>query len=267
MGFFRTDQSTAFVSLTENGRTKRITDYDYAPPELRALERDVEATANIHRWIHDATARLTLSSPVTGPSTQLIEDLKNEPAVWIDVHSRIKPGLSKLMQAAGLGNLTGIRDALQSGDKINARDETGWTPLMVASVSVQPEAVALLLDSGAEVNQTDDHGNTALIGASAVRFNLNKEPQILQTLLTRGALPEAVNDAGESALMWAARAGNPEAIDILLKRGADPRRTDRLGNDALFYLKRAHQNSTSGIGEYDRAEAILEQALKQDRRK
>ena len=265
-GVFRTDQPTALIGLIQNERTKTITDYDYAPPELRELERRIERTVNVHRWIHDKTKRLTLSSPDAGTWLGGIEDLKNEPAVWADSRARIKPRMVPLMQAAGLGDTAAIRGALRSGESINASDETGWTSLMVASVAVKPEAVSLLLDSGAYVDQRDGHGDTALIGASAVRFNMKMEPEILRMILSKGASVEATNDLGESALMWAAKAGNPEAIDVLLKSGANPQRTDQSGHDALFYLTRARSNvafDNALVNRYERAASVLRQALKQ----
>jgi hypothetical protein len=265
-GAFRTDQPTALISLIENDKSKVIRDYDYAPLELRSLERQIERTANVHRWIHDKTKRLTLDEPAAGAWMGGIEDLKNEPAVWADLRANIKPGLVPLMQAAGLGDSAGIHEALRSGESIDISDETGWTALMLASVAVKPETVSLLLDSGASVDQKDSHGNTALIGASAVRFNMGNEPEILRILLSKGANVESTNDLGESALMWAAKAGNARAIDVLLKSGAKPQRTDQSGHDALFYLMKARSANAFDralVSRYDEAAAVLDKALKQ----
>lgn len=266
-GTFRTDQPTALIALNENGEKKTITDYDYAPPELRDLERRIERIANVHRWIHDKTKRLTLSSPDAGTWLGAIEDLKNERAVWADLRAMIKPGMRPLMQAAGSGDTAGINEALRSGESMDASDETGWTALMIASVAFKPEAVSLLLDAGASVDQKDSHGDTALIGASAVRFGIRKEqPEILRILLSKGANVESTNDLGESALMWAAKAGNPQVIDVLLKSGANPQRTDQFGHDALFYLMKtrgALAFDPALVRRCDEAGAVLEKAFKQ----
>ena len=71
---------------------------------------------------------------------------------------------------------------------MNAADETGWTALMIAAVTVQPQSVSALLDAGARVDQRDHHGDTALIGAAAVRFNnLLISAEVVGTLLAHGA--------------------------------------------------------------------------------
>jgi len=174
--------------------------------------------------------------------------------------------MSSLMEGAGKGDPTEMRAILRSGSNINEADESGWTSLMIASVSAHPEAVKLLLRSGASVNQKDSHGNTALIGASAVRFNLDKEPDTLRTLILKGALVDEVNDLGETALMWAAKAGNPEGLSILLKSGANPQRADSSGHNAQYYLTKARTSFSYNNGvvtRYDRAAVVLEQALEQ----
>lgn len=191
------------------------------------------------------------------------EDLKNEQFVREDVYTRIKPGMIPLMQAAGQGNLEKIRRALQQGEDVNAADETGWTALMIAAVTTQPESVSALLDAGARADQRDGHGNTALIGAATVRFsNLRSAARIIADLLIHGASVDAINDLGESALMWAARAGNPASINVLLKAGANPGRQDQSHHDALFYLRSARDNLTFDkdlVERYRQAETVLEQ--------
>jgi len=146
---------------------------------------------------------------------------------------------------------------------VNAADETGWTALMIAAVAVQPQSMSALLDAGARVEQRDHHGDTALIGAASVRFNnLQTAAEVVGILLAHGASVDATNDLGESALMWSARAGNPESIKVLLKAGANPALVDRSGHNALFYLRNARDNLTFDkalVERYDQAESVLEQ--------
>jgi len=167
------------------------------------------------------------------------------------------------MQAAGLGNLAEIRRALQQGEDVNAGDETGWTALMIAAVAAQPLSISAILDAGAPVDQRDRHGDTALIGAAAVRFgNLRMAAEVVGILLAHGASVDATNDLGESALMWAARSGNPESIKVLLGAGANPAWVDQSGHNALFYLRNARDGLTfdkAVVERYDHVESVLEQ--------
>jgi hypothetical protein len=257
------DGPTTYIGLTLKGKAKQIAHCTIAPPGIEELERKIERTTSVHHWLHGDARRFTLQSPVSGPQMGGGEDLKNEMFVRNDARNGIKPGLNPLMQAAGLGNVPGIRRMLQQGEDVNAGDETGWTALMIAAVAAQPQSASVVLDAGARVDQRDRHGNTALIGAAAVRFgNLRMAAEVVGILLVHGAAVDATNDLGESPLMWAARSGNPESIEVLLKAGANPALVDQSGHDALFYLRNARDALTfdkPSVDRYDRSELVLEQ--------
>ena len=223
-----TDMPTTFIGLAQNGRTKRIRDYYNAPPELKELEHSVDRAANVHPWIHDLTKRHTLSSPDSGPGLNDGEDLTNDSIVGSDAYH---------------GNLN-----------------SEWTPLMYAAVTVRPDEVDRLLRSGANPNQQDPRGNTALIGVSAVRFNVNEVTKVMALLIAKGAAVNQPNSLGETALMWAAKAGHPEAITLLLNAGANRAKTEKGGRNALHYLTSARASSSNDPEQakrYDRAAAAL----------
>ncbi len=50
---------------------------------------------------------------------------------------------------------------------VNARNEFGWTALMMAAGSGTAESVKALLDAGADVNARDKDGRTALMRAAS----------------------------------------------------------------------------------------------------
>jgi hypothetical protein len=258
----RTDGPTTSLGLMLNGKRKTIAHSDDGPAELDRVEHTIERVANIHRWLHGDPRRLTLQSPVSGPQMGSGEDLKNEMLVRYDAWNRIKPGMTPLMQAAGKGDVDEVRRLLQRGEDVNAVDETGWTALMIAAVTVQPQAISALLDGGARVDQQDRHGDTALIGCAAVRFgNLHLAAGIIGSLLSHGASVETTNDLGESALMWASRAGNVESIDVLMKAGANPSRRDQSGQTALSVGMSAREGlgfAPEWVARYDQAIAVLQ---------
>jgi ankyrin repeat protein len=68
-----------------------------------------------------------------------------------------------LLESAEKGNVTAVKALLDKGADINAKDEGGWTALMVASFAGEAETVKFLLDEGADVNVKDEYDYTPLI--------------------------------------------------------------------------------------------------------
>jgi ankyrin repeat protein len=60
---------------------------------------------------------------------------------------------------------------------------------------------------------------------------------ILRQLIAAGADLNQTNREGETALMWAAKSGNPELIEALLQAGANPRTHDKLGHDSAYHVQ------------------------------
>jgi hypothetical protein len=73
-----------------------------------------------------------------------------------------------LLAASAKGDLVGIEGSLHGGANINARDEEGRTPIMLAILKRQFQAVQLLVGRGADVNLRNRDGMTALQIASSL---------------------------------------------------------------------------------------------------
>lgn len=215
-----TDVASATTVVHLGDREKSVTDRaDDAPEWLRELDRQVDALADTHQWIHGdpRTERFffNLDSDARGP----------------------KPGLTVLMQACARGDTGEVQRLLMPKPDVNAQDASGWTALIYASVAPRPEATQLLLDSGANPAISSYAGQTALM-AAAVSFY---EPrQKLQMLLTAGADVNAQDQDGKTALMYAlgAQFGHPEVIALLLQAGARTDLRDAQGLTAKDYLER-----------------------------
>lgn len=126
------------------------------------------------------------------------------------------------------GDTQRLREALDHGAAVNARDTQGNTPLMLAAAYSDSASVKLLLDRGAEVNATNFAGATALMRAAH-----NYESARL--LVNRGANVNARSALGNTPLILAARpADSHRLVELLLSKDADAKATNNWGASALM---------------------------------
>eukprot|EP00919_Chromeraceae_sp_WS-2016_P003590 GHVR01008694.1.p1 GENE.GHVR01008694.1~~GHVR01008694.1.p1 ORF type:complete len:123 (+),score=13.34 GHVR01008694.1:185-553(+) len=75
-----------------------------------------------------------------------------------------------------------VKLLIDIGANVNAKDNKGITPLIVASIEGHLDVIKLLIDKGADVNDRDNIGTTPLICAS------NKgHLAVVQLLIDKGA--------------------------------------------------------------------------------
>jgi ankyrin repeat protein len=154
-----------------------------------------------------------------------------------EVNARDEHGWTVLMVAAMNNPNPGVITALlKAGADIEARDSNGQTPLMFASGNKNAEVITTLLKAGADLNGVDMGGRTPLIVAAMGSPN----PEAITTLLNAGADINAREANGMTALMWAAwNNPNPEVIITLLKAGADAKARSEDGKTATDYAQEA----------------------------
>jgi ankyrin repeat protein len=122
----------------------------------------------------------------------------------------------RLAEAAKARDLPTLRALLKQRVDVNVPLPDGATALHWASHWDDLDAAALLIRAGARVNAQDDHGVTPLLLAST-----NRSPAMVRRLLEEGADPRLGRHTGVTPLMMASRTGSVEIVRMLVDRGAD----------------------------------------------
>lgn len=160
------------------------------------------------------------------------------------------------------GSARQLREALDHGASLKARDEHGNTPLHLAAAYGDAACLQVLLDRGAEINLTNALGSTALLRAapdfSKIKLlvehgaNVNARSALGHTplmvaarsanshpavafLLAHGAEVNAANVDGATALMAAAAGGDEKTVQLLLKHGANVNAQPGIGHEHFIF--------------------------------
>jgi ankyrin len=122
---------------------------------------------------------------------------------------------SPMWVAARKGNITAVKQHLAAGVHVNAKNESGWTPLHQAVWGGHKETAELLIANGADVNiMTDGDRWTPLHEAAR-----SGRKEIAELLINKGADVNAMNKYVETPLDIAIRYKNPKTADLLRTRG------------------------------------------------
>lgn len=162
----------------------------------------------------------------------------------------------ELHREAKHGNTRRVRELLRTGAEINAKDRSGFTPLMHAlqSPTASVELVELLLDSGGAVAETTMEGTECSAASTALRGG---DPLKLALLLDRGADLGYKNKYGYDALLDAVygrfKDRDPRLVDvlkILVARGVALNTVSSYGESGLRVLSR--------LGRFDAVQLLLD---------
>jgi ankyrin repeat protein len=128
-----------------------------------------------------------------------------------------------------------MRILLAHGADVNAAEEFGHTPLLLATMDGSLKMVKLLFEHGADLNKAPERGKSPLHWVVRDSGKMAK----IRFLLEHGADPNQLDSLGSSPLHFAVRhstsSGSPSIVAILLKHGADPNIVNRLGKSPLHY--------------------------------
>ncbi|MEP7354558.1 MAG: ankyrin repeat domain-containing protein, partial [Acidobacteriota bacterium] len=167
-------------------------------------------------------------------------------AAGANVNHALPEGETALMTAARTGNVAVLQTLLRKDARVETRDGFyGETALIWAAASDQAPAVRTLLDSGADVNARSASAKFARRNAGLTRLSLGEWTPLMYTardgamsagavLIERGALVNAVDPDGTTALVLAIINYHYDFAAMLLEHGADPNLADTTGMGALY---------------------------------
>jgi ankyrin repeat protein len=158
------------------------------------------------------------------------ETQRLRPSLKIDRSFNVDLGLNitmnEVMATANRDNVRRLTEQFR-GDP-NGRDFSGVPVIIYAAIQKNTDVFEVLIDKGARVNVADPAGTTPLHWAA--RYG---RVRAVNMLLDRGAAARIADDEGNTALHFAARQQNPEPVRRLRAAGADPSARNKAGQTAL----------------------------------
>jgi ankyrin repeat protein len=176
----------------------------------------------------------------------------------------------ELLRAAADGDADGVAIALRAGAPIEAVDDRGRTPLLLASAADHLEVARLLVVLGADPDRQDDQWDSAWLvtgvtgsvemlevllpahpdlalrnrfgGVSVIPASERGHVDYVRRVVSTGIDINHVNDLGWTAMLEAIVYGDgsqryQQIIEILLAAGADPRIVDANGISPLQHAQ------------------------------
>lgn len=142
--------------------------------------------------------------------------------------------VARLAEAAVNGDVSGVRDAITQGAKVNTRGRDGLTPLHLALLHFQFAGFNALLENGADPNIAAENGDS-IMSLTAVM----PEPKWLEAGLLHGGQVERRDSRERTPLMLAASRGRAGNVLLLLSKQADVNTRDNHGNTPLIHTFQA----------------------------
>ncbi|KAF5680948.1 ankyrin repeat PH SEC7 domain-containing protein [Fusarium circinatum] len=144
-----------------------------------------------------------------------------------------------------------LQEALQEQPwAINTIDDTGESPLYLATDLNRVRSMEVLISAGADVNQQSYDGQTPLMVAVWA-----ENIESIKMLLKSKSNVNLCDEEGVTALHWASETVNPEVISLLLAAGASVKQRDIFGDTPLHCLAESENTSHQDI------EAAIEMLL------
>ena len=167
---------------------------------------------------------------------------RSAPPVHRNVEARDENGFTPLMVASGRGDTGAVLWLLFAKASVNAQDNIGQTALHYAALTGQNAAAQILLGANAGADIKSGRGVSALMIASGFG-----QGPVVKSLLDNDVNVNARDNDGHTALMFAAIAGKEDVVKILLAANADANARDRFGETAATLAAFARQEAVLRI--------------------
>ena len=168
------------------------------------------------------------------------------------------------------GTIDRVKELLEEGAGVDAKDKNGNTALHKATQNQHPDIVQLLLDSGADSDIRNGDGQTPLSLAKSEDIieifhrHIEKDRALLDAAekgaidqvkeaLKRGANINAKDKKGDTALHKATQNRHPDVERFLLENGADRAAENALELTALHFSKAYAPQDIEGLLQQKRA--------------
>ncbi|CEP12060.1 hypothetical protein [Parasitella parasitica] len=158
-----------------------------------------------------------------------------------------------LWVAAGDGQIDRVKELLESGIKVDAHDEFGYTAMHAAVSYNQIEMVKLLIANGAKVNIEDFEKDTPLFVAENV--------EMAQLLLDNGADPKHTNEDGITPAMAAFEEGWEDVAQLLASITMEVLPSKEEEVDSLAYIDQ--ENSEVAVAATETETGVIIQTTAQ----
>ncbi len=152
---------------------------------------------------------------------------------------------TKLLEASARGYPEVVKDALERGASIHARNDYGWTALAIAAMNNRIGVAEFLIERGIEL---DSRGRP--MGFSPLMWASMKGYTEMTLLLLKHGADADLTDSRDmclTSLILAAVYNHPEVVRELVKTGADVNAADSDGRTALIHAARYNLIEVAGI--------------------